>query len=85
MGHKLIEQPNGNFSIYSNTSDTVIGHNLTEDDVRSYYMERAIERSKEETQRWITQVREGKDFYPMSWDEIKQFLSKEEIIECEST
>jgi hypothetical protein len=52
MGHQIIRQPNGQFAIFSSHTDTIIFWNASEEDIISFYVDRATVKATHST-KWI--------------------------------
>ena len=59
MGYQIIKQPDDRYSIFNGMSDILNGLNMTRQEVIDWFVKRAEDRAKEETEQWLAEVDKG--------------------------
>lgn len=53
MGHRLIKQPNGNYSVFSTITDDIILVDYPRHELVEHYLAQAVEDARVRTEEWI--------------------------------
>ena len=59
MGHQIVQQPNGKFAIWSTISDGFIAIDCTRQEIVEYYVQKAAEGVRKETEEIFEQLAKG--------------------------
>lgn len=82
MGHQIIKQPNGKYSIYSSVTESVIGYEITKDELIKHYKEEASKKAEKDTLDILERIETTeKPYYQFTktWEEVKDTIPKEWI------
>ena len=64
MGHQIIKQPNGRYSVFSTVTDDIIVYDATKDELVKYYREEAAQKAEENTLKIFEKLEKGiKPYY----------------------
>jgi hypothetical protein len=73
MGWKITKTKLNKFNIYTTISDGYIAKNITREQVKEIYKNRALERAEDEIETWLLEIEHGPQ---ASWDYRKKKLDK---------
>ena len=63
MGHQIIKQPNGNYSIYSSVTESLIGYEMSREEIIEYYKKEASKKSERNTKALLNKIDSGGNPY----------------------
>jgi len=76
MSHRIAQQPNGKYCIYSTVVDCFIYTEMSEQELKDYYIQKAIERETEEINEILDEIKS---------DSVKNSTLYEELLHNHNT
>lgn len=79
MGHQIIQQPDGNFVVWSTIVDDFILLDFPESELIIYTAAKAYERERETVTKIINKIKSGEKPYGMftlTWDEANKIIDE---------
>jgi len=80
MGHQIIKQPNGNYSIYSSVTESIIGYEIPREEIIEYYKKEACKKAEKNTKELLDKIDAGDNPYYQfaeTWEDVKKTIPKE--------
>ncbi len=76
MSHRIAQQPNGKYCIYSTVADCFIYTEMSEQELKDYYIQKAIEKETEEINKILDEIKN---------DSVKNSTLYEELLHKNNT